>query len=172
MKVLDPGHVFALAQYDGDGEQRLTFMKREGAGYPGNAGHFAGTNCQEVLRALIARVSYLQEQIPCEENRIILSDLRDALLRFESRAAQRHGHTLAPQAGPIETWATCGTCGHVGCRNHASETAGIRSVALEAVIQKWEALAARHKETAPAYARGIAECVADIRALDASGETT
>ena len=43
MKVLDPGHVYELAQLDRESYDRypvahLTFVKRVGEGYPGNEG--------------------------------------------------------------------------------------------------------------------------------------
>jgi hypothetical protein len=44
MRIIDPGHDYILSVYDGEGEQRLTFMKREGPGFPGNIGHYPGTN--------------------------------------------------------------------------------------------------------------------------------
>jgi hypothetical protein len=53
VRTLDPGHRYALANLDGDGEDMLTFVKREGMLYPGNVGSHAGTTMQEVLRALI-----------------------------------------------------------------------------------------------------------------------
>lgn len=119
MKALDNGHVYKLDSYDGDQYARiLVFMKREGDKYPGNKGHYPGTNCQEVLRALIDRVKYLHAQIPCEENEQILLHLRGALFEFESRAAQRHGRTLMiPFAQPIELEPHCSKCGHIQCEH-------------------------------------------------------
>lgn len=58
MQELDPGHVYALDKQDGSGTETLTFVKREGAKYPGNISHHAGTNLQEVLRALLARFNF------------------------------------------------------------------------------------------------------------------
>lgn len=119
MLVLDPGHVYELRVFDAASEQTapLAFMKREGLGYPFNVGHHAGTNCQEVLRALIDRVKYLQHQIPCPENLIILAGLRSALVAFEIRAARRHGRELTFE-GDIEDAPTCRQCGHIGCEAH------------------------------------------------------
>lgn len=117
MECVDPGHEYLLDEYDGYHERgmRLIFVKREGEGYPLNVGHHPGTNCQEVLRALIERVKYLQKQIRCDENAVILRKLRDALWQFEIRAAQRHGRTLPEMSGGIETLPTCKGCGHIGC---------------------------------------------------------
>lgn len=92
MEILDVGHRYALRAFDGHSVQTLTFSKRVGPGYPGNEGEpYEGTNCQEVLLALINRVKYLDNQKPCNENRVILGLLRGALTLFELRAARRKG---------------------------------------------------------------------------------
>lgn len=124
MKVIDPGHVYDLDWFDGDppiktrsGYQvwnELVFMKREGDKYPGNVGHHPGTNIQEVLRALIDRVKYLDKQIPHDENTKIIMNLRSALWSLECRAAERHGRKK-PRYIDIELEPTCTICGHVGC---------------------------------------------------------
>lgn len=122
MKVVDPGHEYLLDSYDGGEPIRLTFMKREGPMYPHNAGHHPGTNCQEVIRALLDRVHYLQLQIPCNENLNVISHLRATLLDFERRAAKRHEREL-PRflAREVEFQPTCRDCGHIGCRGeHAT----------------------------------------------------
>ena len=116
MKTIDPGHEYLLDSYD-DGEPvRLVFVKREGEGYPFNTGHHPGTNCQEVIRALIERVKYLQSQIPSVWNENVLLLLRQSLNQFESRAADRHRRVLPPFAfDEIEMQPTCPGCGHIGC---------------------------------------------------------
>jgi hypothetical protein len=52
MKIIDPGHKYELDQLDGEGKEILTFVKRDTPSerYPGNQGHYPGTNMQEVLR--------------------------------------------------------------------------------------------------------------------------
>lgn len=124
MRVLDPGHVYALAHLDGISESVLTFVKREGPGYPGNVGHHEGTNLQEVLRALISRVQYLNAQISDDRNVTVLILLRGALRELEIRAAERHGRRFVwpDNIGyEIETAPVCEQCGHIGCdgRHHA-----------------------------------------------------
>lgn len=121
MRVLDPGHCYGLTVFDRRDdydvpETILRFMKRVGAGYPGNTDSNPGTNCQEVLRALIQRVRYLDLQVPCKNNGRILQHLRAALFEFEERAAFRHGRALL--LGPlleIESEPFCANCGHIGC---------------------------------------------------------
>jgi len=128
MRVLDPGHKYLVDEYDGDSVAALTlrFTKREGSSYPGNDGHYPGTKCQEVIRALIDRVDYLNSQVPCDENRRIRLHLIAALGLFEVRAAQRHGFSeeeiekalWVPNVHKLET---CKTCGHIMCNEHATE---------------------------------------------------
>lgn len=121
MRVVDAGHEYLLDSYDGGEPVRLIFVKREGEGYPFNVGHHPGTNCQEVIRALIDRVQYLQKQIPCEENERIINDLRSCLWNFENRAAKRHGRAFVfpwreqYQTLAVEEQPTCAGCGHIGC---------------------------------------------------------
>lgn len=117
MKVQEEGHSYRLAVYDGEGVQELIFMKREGEKFPLNRGNHPGTNCQEVIRALINRVQYLQRQIPCAENLIILNSLRTALFAFESRAARRHGRLLQTREEHIEIYKPCTICGHIECEH-------------------------------------------------------
>jgi hypothetical protein len=95
----------------------LYFVKREGEGYPGNVGHHAGTNIQDVLRALIDRVQYLDNQISDVENEFVLNDLRSALFCLEKRAANRHGRVLGISQREIEKHPVCSKCGHIGCGN-------------------------------------------------------
>jgi hypothetical protein len=116
MKVLDAGHLYELDTFDGQSSDSalLRFMKREGAGYPGNAGAYPGTNCQDVIRVLIDRVKYLHNQIPHPENGEIIGSLRAALEAFEVRAAERHGRALVLGV-TIEYEPACKVCGHIGC---------------------------------------------------------
>ena len=121
MKVLDSGHVYELDQLDNhplaNNPTVLVFVKREGPGFPGNVGHYTGTNCQEVLRALIDRVKYLNNQIPDVRNQFILNDLRHAIWMFEQRAAERHGRDwgIGDNLNRIEELPTCPKCRHIGC---------------------------------------------------------
>lgn len=132
MKVLDPGHRYRLAEFDGfPGQLRqhaLQFVKRDGPGYPGNRGFSSGTNCQELLRVLIDRAKYLEGQEPSYHNELIIEHLRAALVQFEYRAASRHG-CKAPKPFDIENQPFCSRCGHVGCTEStcASRVAPVQS---------------------------------------------
>jgi len=118
MRVLDPGHQYALTHLDGNLEELLTFVKREGPGYPGNVGSHPGTNLQEVIRACMDRIRYLDGQIHDVANTEALQSLRNALWALEMRAAYRHGRILPFNLyGKIEIEPTCHKCGHVGCES-------------------------------------------------------
>lgn len=122
MKPLDPGHTYWLDILDIESDKRqgtelLRFVKRQGARYPGNRSHYPGTNCQEVLRALIHRVKHLDSQAADPHNHPIIQHLRQALWLFESRAAQRYGRVLPPldEFDCIEEEPTCPGCAHIRC---------------------------------------------------------
>jgi hypothetical protein len=118
MRVIDEGHNYDLDVFDHDGSGTrclLRFMKRVGDGYPYNMPPtYPGTNCQEVIRALIDRVKWLHKQIPHPQNGVILGALRAALVAFEVRAAERHGRELLITR-TIEFEPSCKQCGHIDC---------------------------------------------------------
>lgn len=119
LETIDKGHTYLLPSYDGGAPQHLTFMKREGTNFPGNVGHYPGTNLQSVLRACLARTQYLNGQIGCPENMALMCHLRHAILGLEQRAAVRHG--MNPKAISIDQACfgpTCEKCGHVVCHGH------------------------------------------------------
>jgi len=64
MIVIHPGHKYQLDILDGIGYEEITFLKRNDPPekYPGNDNAYPGTNLQEVCRALINRVQYLESQ--------------------------------------------------------------------------------------------------------------
>lgn len=124
MNIVDPGHKYELRRLDGVGYEILTFVKREGEGYPGNVGHHSGTTTQEVLRALIERAEYVDGQIPHKANHEVIGCLRRAIWELEGRAAERHGRLEAflerfppgpVESYDIETARTCDKCNHIGC---------------------------------------------------------
>lgn len=126
MRTVDPGHCYSLEHLDGDGTTMLTFVKRIGERYPGNEGPaHEGVIVQEVLRALIHRVQYVDQQRPDERNRAVITLFRAALRSLEVRAAHERGDLVAvAQAANVggrlpEEWETCRTCGHAFC--HSTE---------------------------------------------------
>lgn len=123
MIVLDSGHKYQLAHLDGKETSQLTFVKRDNPTnkYPGNVGHYQGTTCQEVIRALIDRVTYLNGQQACPESEAIITLLRTSLLLFEIRAKRVHNETLPVQTlEGLERAATCTVCLHTFCTGHDS----------------------------------------------------
>ena len=118
MKELDPGHNYKLECYDGSEPLFLRFVKRNDPPekYPGNTSAYPGTNIQEVLRALIARVKYIDKQDHSIFNDNVLYELRNALVQLELRAHQRHGFMLPLLKQPIEEIETCKKCGHILCK--------------------------------------------------------
>jgi hypothetical protein len=128
MKILDPGHRYALDQLDTHRPftesgltQTLRFVKRIGSKFPGNdPPGYEGTTTQEVLRALIDRTRYVDAQDPHDDNAGVLTALRSALTLLERRAALRRGdHAAAVRImftqSHIETLQICQVCGHVMC---------------------------------------------------------
>jgi hypothetical protein len=137
MNVLDPGHVYDLDWLDGTAHNhyqggieynpsRLTFVKRDGPGYPGNVGHHPGTNMQEVLRALIDRIRYLDQQVLHPNNTLILAHLQLAIFYLEERAAERHHRepTFDVDTPEIEKLPVCAKCRHIGCNGQCHGESG------------------------------------------------
>jgi hypothetical protein len=121
MKVLDLGHAYSVDGYPHDhrlGEltfatQLVEFVKKVGDNFPGNRPpEHSGTNCQEILRVLIDRVKYLNQQKPSEENLDILLFLRLSLYKFEKRAARLKGVSFS-NTSHIEELEPCKICGHI-----------------------------------------------------------
>lgn len=130
MKVLDPGHMYEMATLDQTSAHPwnavLQFVKRDDPPekYPGNEGHYEGVNIQEVLRVLIDRTQYLQQQAEelkdgdsCSDDELVIGYLRAAFIVLEGRAHRQHGSRLPDYLSerPIETYPSCLTCGHILC---------------------------------------------------------
>lgn len=117
IQVLDPGHEYLLNSLDGEQENRLVFVKREGEKYPGNIGSHPGTTMQEVLRALIDRATYVNNQIPFEETQRAILYMKLVIYYLEVRASIRHGNIPDFSAKEAVYGKTCTKCGHIKC-NH------------------------------------------------------
>jgi hypothetical protein len=119
MREIEPGHIYELASYDGAQSNIITYVKREGALYPGNIGAHPGTLTQESLRADAARLSYVNQQEPCNETSMALWHVRQALMLLEMRAKRKRGQVLPPlDIRAIEHIDSCRTCGHILCKEH------------------------------------------------------
>jgi hypothetical protein len=86
MRVLDPGHRYALDNLETGGKTILQFYK-DPALHGGEG--CSGPSCQEVLRAIIDRVQELDRERHWEGNATIIYDLRHAIAGFEARALLR-----------------------------------------------------------------------------------
>ena len=87
MRVIDPGHRYQLATLDGEVNAELVFVKR--LVVPGRTDAHPGVTCQEVIRALIDRVKFLDAEAPHRVNEQIIKNLRAAFVLFEARALER-----------------------------------------------------------------------------------
>ena len=86
MKEVVPGHVYELDNLHSEHKTHLSFYQDPRL----HEGHkINGPSTQEVIRACIARVKYLETEQPAEENPAILRALRKAIMLFELRAKRR-----------------------------------------------------------------------------------
>ena len=119
-KVIDPGHKYELLTLDGKLRQTLTFVKRHDPKhperFPGNKNSYPGTVIQSVVRCLINRIDYLQNQIPHKNNPAIRNYLMKILWLLEDRAAERHGYDFDYRIGDMDKMPMCKHCGHVVCK--------------------------------------------------------
>lgn len=113
MLVVEEGHVYEVHNVDGDGTQRIEFVRRrDGEARLLSLEHRSeGILSQELIRVLINRTLYLNAEAPCNENVVILDALRTALRAYESRAARR---TIEKQPMP-ERSPVCPICHHMLC---------------------------------------------------------
>lgn len=123
MKVIDPGHLFRLDTLDGSEQAILRFVKRIGVGYPGNETAYCGTVLQEVFRACISRLFYLNTQIPCLESQVAITHVRAALYLMEARNARLKGLPMPENLHALEQRVTCTKCLHIVCNGHEMESA-------------------------------------------------
>ena len=105
MKILEPGHIYALDWLDGKpnyGENFLIFVNRE------TGTTHAGTQTQEVLRTLIDRTRHCDRCLRWEGNDQIVYHLKMALVLHEARALERKAEKGIIQPETIAT----GSDGH------------------------------------------------------------
>jgi hypothetical protein len=85
MHVLKAGHKYLLDNLKSTGQVPLDFYMDSEINGEGSK----GTNCQEVIRALIDRILFLDSQKQWAGNEEIVQHLRASLALLESRAIQR-----------------------------------------------------------------------------------
>ena len=119
IEVAVAGHEYKARVLDGEEGQMalIRFVMRNDPPdkYPGNDDAFPGVIIQELLRAILDRMDYLDKQNPCDENKWIMGHLREAFMGLEIRAHRRHDTAMPELDAPIETYEPCPTCGHIFC---------------------------------------------------------
>lgn len=89
MEVIESGHIYGLRKLDhrdGEPDCVLVFVNRNVSGQQHVHG---GTTNQEVLRALISRMKFLESERHWHGNEEIIYHLQRALLLHEIRALER-----------------------------------------------------------------------------------
>jgi hypothetical protein len=119
MRVIDPGHLYVVQTLDANDANdvfQLRFVKRIGPKFPGNIGPaYAGTTVQEVLRACVDRLYYVNNQERDVNTLAANRKLQQAIYLLEERAARRHGREINFGLHGALHGRTCLKCGHVGC---------------------------------------------------------
>ena len=83
MKIIDPGHIYEIRNLDGNDIQVINFVNR-------NSGkEKEGIQNQDLLRILIDRLLFLDNQLEWDGNKKIIHHLRMALALHEARAIER-----------------------------------------------------------------------------------
>lgn len=80
---MDEGYKYKLNNYQESQAQIMLFVKCSANGEVIQD----GTTNEEVLRMIIDRLYYLNKQLPCRENSIVITKLEEALMWLEKRAA-------------------------------------------------------------------------------------
>jgi hypothetical protein len=111
MRIVEPGHLYLVKNIDGPGEQEIRFVRRRDERALLLDEFKPGILSQELLRVLIDRTRYLNDEDPCAEDVEIIHKLRDCLRLFEARAARR---TIEKLPMP-ETASACPRCHHILC---------------------------------------------------------
>lgn len=75
MRIVEPGHHYFIANKN-NGYQEIKFV---------NANGEDGVIIQEILRCVIDRMLFLDNQLPHDFNKSVISNLRNALVLLESR---------------------------------------------------------------------------------------
>ena len=130
VKVYDKGHEYELLILDRSKREELLkryepdilrFVKRcdleNPHRFPGNTNSYPGTTVQSVLRCLLERMRYLQNQHWCVENVFVIALFRFANWLMEFRAARRHGRTYFKTLNFAEFAQMCRKCGHTVCEH-------------------------------------------------------
>lgn len=93
MKVLEAGHTYELSNFENKDAagQTLQFIHKEpiADGSTEFKTVADGTTNEELLEVLIHRLGFLQKQLPCRENAIVITKLEESLMWLNKRTADR-----------------------------------------------------------------------------------
>ena len=116
MKILDPGHNFKITTFGGNTYfDTIQFIKKKGDQYPGNENSYPGTITQELIRVIISRSQYVNNQKFAWENIVIIFLMRLSLYFLEFRATMKHKKVFCSNLFTIEQKDYCKKCGHIKC---------------------------------------------------------
>lgn len=119
MRIRIPGHLYQLDELKADfsgvikNSATLRFVSRVGANYPGNLDSFDGTTTQEVLRCLVDRAIYVNNQKFYWFTWLSIWLFRLAIWLYEKRAADIHKKPFSFKLSKIETYLSNDTDGHI-----------------------------------------------------------
>ena len=119
MKVVDPGHYYTVRNFDSKckEEQVILFVKRMGSKYPGNNSAYSGTITQELLRVILNRLYYVNNQIWSPFTFCCIQLIKISIWLLECRAALKKG-LFIPSIKESIYGIICYKCGHVKCRHN------------------------------------------------------
>lgn len=118
-EIIEAGHKYRTSLLDSGIETtELIFVKRVGDKFPGNEGEpYPGLTLQKVMRILIDRIYYLDNQKPCLENKIINFLQKVCVWLLEFRAAKHNNIFYFKSLDFSVKSKLCKICGHTVC-NH------------------------------------------------------
>jgi len=84
IKILDKNHVYEVTNTDGHTKSIISFMKKDEAGNV-----TPGITNEDVIRVLINRLRGLNNEFPCNENKVAIKGLAVALQALQRRTEDR-----------------------------------------------------------------------------------
>lgn len=95
MQIIDPGHTYHLDNVEG-GVQELSFINKAPASDtdPTLVTVQNGTTNEDVLNVVLDRMHFLDEKMPCDENKQVITCLENALTILATRTADRQARDV------------------------------------------------------------------------------
>lgn len=102
MKVITVGHKYELPSFENGTPQTIQFIEKTqvttGPDHTKLETVNDGTTNEEVLKALIDRLQYLNGKFPCRENAIVITKLEESLMWLNKRTADRLARNVEGKA--------------------------------------------------------------------------